>query len=219
MQKRFFPFWLMMVSIATAVLPVWRSPDDELALTAADRDQGVERLDAGLHRLVHALPLHDAGRLDLQAARLGRVDGTLAVERLTERVHHAAEQRLAHRNGRDLLGAANAVAFADRAEVTHDGDADVVLLEVQHEALHPVLELDQLAGEDAFQAVDAGDAVTLAEHGSGLGNGDLLAVVLDLLAKDSADLVGADVHWSRLSGPGCFGDVGRCAGLSSCSRQ
>jgi hypothetical protein len=26
MQKRFFPFWLMMVSIATAVFPVWRSP-------------------------------------------------------------------------------------------------------------------------------------------------------------------------------------------------
>src|SRR6202008_1697691 len=30
--------------------------DDQLALAAADRDQGVDRLQAGLHRLVHRLP-------------------------------------------------------------------------------------------------------------------------------------------------------------------
>ena len=83
------------------------------------------------------------------------------------------------------------------AELAHHRDADVVLLEVEDQALHPVLELHQLAGEHALQAVDAGDAVALAEHGSGLGDGDLLAVVLDLLAKDSADLVGTDVHGRR----------------------
>src|SRR5678815_3977817 len=178
-------------------------------LATADRHQRVERLDPGLHWLVHALPLHDAGRLDLQAAGLGGVDRALAIERHAERAHHPAEQRLPHRHRGDLLGAADRVALADRAELAHDGDADVVLLEIEHEALHPVLELDQLAGEDALQAVDAGDAVALAEHGPGLGNGDLLAVVLDLLTKDSADLVGADFHGLVCRGRERFGDVGR----------
>ena len=186
--------------------------DDELALTAADRDQRVERLDAGLQRLVHALALHDAGRLDLQAARLGGVDRALAVDRLAERVHHAAEQRLAHRHRGDLPGALDGVALADVAEVAHDGDADVVLLEVEHEALHAVRELDQLAGEDALEAVDAGDAVAHGEHGSGLGDGDLLAVVLDLLADDSADFVGADFHGLVCRAGGASGT--RAGGLS-----
>ena len=62
----------------------------------------------------------------------------------------------------------------------------------------PLLELEQLAGGDAGEAVDAGDAVGLRQHGAGLGDVDLLAVVLDLVADDAADLVGADVHVLRL---------------------
>ena len=65
--------------------------DDQLTLAAADRDHGVDRLDAGLQRLVHALALHDAGRLQLErAAALG---GDLAetVDRVAERVDDATE--------------------------------------------------------------------------------------------------------------------------------
>jgi hypothetical protein len=37
----------------------------------------------------------DAGRLDLDAAAVGRLDRALAVDRLAERVDDAADQRLA----------------------------------------------------------------------------------------------------------------------------
>ena len=49
--------------------------DDELTLAAADRRHRVDRLDAGLERLVHGLAADDAGRLDLHAAlhRAGEV--------------------------------------------------------------------------------------------------------------------------------------------------
>ena len=43
--------------------------DDQLALAAADRDHRVDRLDAGLQRLLHRLADDDAGRLDLDLAR------------------------------------------------------------------------------------------------------------------------------------------------------
>ena len=47
--------------------------DDQLALAAADRDQRVDGLQAGLHRLVHRLARNDAGRLHVDAAALGDV--------------------------------------------------------------------------------------------------------------------------------------------------
>jgi hypothetical protein len=37
--------------------------DDELALAAADGDHGVDGFQAGLHGLMHRLPLDDAGSL------------------------------------------------------------------------------------------------------------------------------------------------------------
>src|SRR5205823_4410938 len=86
-------------------------------------------------------------------------------------------------------------------ELAEQRDADVVLLEVEHHALDLLaalpLELEQLAGHGAVQAVHARDAVACGQDGAGLLVLDLLVVVLDLLADDVADLCGADVHgWS-----------------------
>ena len=74
----------------------------------------VDGLDAGLQRLFNRLALHDARRLDLDAAGLAGLDRTLAVDRLAERVDDAAKQRIADRNFRDLAGALYLVALADR---------------------------------------------------------------------------------------------------------
>ena len=89
--------------------------DDQLALAAADRNHGVDGLDAGLHRLFHRLAGDHAGREALDRVELRGVDGTLAVDGLAERIDHAADQRLAHRHAHDALGALDLVAFFDLA--------------------------------------------------------------------------------------------------------
>ena len=107
--------------------------DDELALTATDRDHGVDGLDPGLQRLLHRLATDDARRLDLDAARFGSTRWALAVDRLPERVDDAAEHRVTHRHAGDAARALDGVAFLDAGRLAEHGDADVVLLEVQHE--------------------------------------------------------------------------------------
>ena len=168
--------------------------DDQLALAAADGHQGVEGLEAGLHRLVDRLAEDDARGLHLDAAGLAGLDGALAVQRVAQGVDHPAAQRLAHRDAGDLAGALDRGALADGLVVAHDGDADVVLLEVEDQAPGAVVELDQLAGQGVGQAIDAGDAVAHGQDRAGLVDLDLLAVVLDLLFDDPADLVGANFH-------------------------
>src|SRR5690606_21487018 len=65
--------------------------DDQLALAAADRDHRVDRLDAGLQRLLHGLPRDDARCDDVDVATALGSDLAAAVERVAERVDHAAE--------------------------------------------------------------------------------------------------------------------------------
>src|SRR3981081_762825 len=96
MQKTPWPRWLMMVSMARAGVRALRAPDG---------DHRVDRLDTGLQRLLHALALHDAGRLHLDLARLLGGDGALPVDRMAQRVHHAADHRRAHRDLGDAAGA------------------------------------------------------------------------------------------------------------------
>src|SRR6185369_11891336 len=85
--------------------------DDQLALAAADRDQSVERLEAGLDRLVDRFARDDARRLDLDATAFGRFDRALAVDRVAERVDDATKQALADRHVDDGAGALDRRAF------------------------------------------------------------------------------------------------------------
>ena len=56
----FTDFWFRMVSIATAVLPVWRSPMINSRWPRPTGIRRVERLEAGLHRLMHRLTRDNA---------------------------------------------------------------------------------------------------------------------------------------------------------------
>ena len=134
--------------------------DDQLALTTADRDQRVDRLDAGLHRLVHGLAADDAGRLDLHAARLHVGERTAAVDGLAERVDDAAEQAVADRHGEDVAGGPHDLALFDVVDLAEHHGADRVLVEVERQAERAALELEQLVDGGVGQARDAGDAVT-----------------------------------------------------------
>src|SRR5690606_26962915 len=173
--------------------------DDELALAAADRDHRIDRLDARLQRLLHGLAADDARGLHLDAAAVTGLDRPLAVDGLTEGVHHAADDRLTHRHLGDAPGAAHDVAFPHARRVAEDGHADVVLLEVQDEPVHATRELDELSGEGRLEPVDARDAVTRAEHRAGLADEGGAVEVLDLLLDDRGDLVGTELH-------GCLSD-------------
>src|SRR3546814_2360007 len=116
--------------------------DDQLALAAADRDERIERLEAGLHRLMNRFPRDDAGRLHLHALALGVFDRAFAVDRIAETVDHAAEQALADGNIDDRAGTADGVAFLDGGVRAEDHDTDIVGLEV------PPHELGRAAGRE-----------------------------------------------------------------------
>src|SRR6185369_11600471 len=168
--------------------------DDQLALAAADGDEGVDRLQAGLHGFVHRLAGDDARRLDFHALAHGVDDRALAVDRIAERVDHAAEQALADGHVDDGLGALDGVAFLDLGVRAEDHDADVVGLEVEGHALHAIGEFDHFAGLDLVEAVDAGDAVTDRKHGADFRDLGLGAEAGDLVLDDLRDFCGADFH-------------------------
>ena len=117
------------------------------------------------------------------------LDGTLAVDGLAQRVDHAADHRFAHRHRHDAAGAANFVAFLDAGVFAQQHGAHLVFFQVQRDAGNAALELDQLAGHDVFQAVNAGDAVAHRNHRAGFGDVDRAFVILDFLAQQARDFI------------------------------
>ena len=135
----------------------------------ADRHHGVNRLQTGLHRLVHGLACdHARGDLLDHVGHLG-VDRALAVDRLTQGVDHATDQLGADRHFQNAARALDGIAFGDVLVLTQNHGADGVALEVQGQAesggaVRGGGEFQHFALHHVGEAVDATDAVGHRNH-------------------------------------------------------
>ncbi len=129
----------------------------------------------------HGLAVDDAGGEALDGQELVGVDGALVVDGLAERVDYAADEGFADRDGHDLAGALDGVAFANLGVVAEEHGADLVFVEVHREAGYAVGEFNELAGHDLVEAMDARDTVAeeMTVPSSDL---DALVEVFNLLA-------------------------------------
>ena len=214
------PFWLMIVSIAMAVLPVPRSP---MISSRCPRPIGIIESIALMPVCSGSFTgwrtmMPGASISTLRVVR--RVDVALAVDRTAERVDDAADELGTDRHFEHACRAADLVAFLQLEIVAEDDGADVVFFEVERERGDLVAGLattvtSSISPAIAFcEAVDARDSVLHFEDGADFFDVELMEVSgLDLAEEDVLDLAGAErgfgshTEWSERSD----GSVGRCS--------
>ena len=180
MQMTSWPFWLMIVSMQRAVLPVVRSPmmssrwPRPIGIIESMALMPVWRGSFTGWRSTTPGALNSMGRRSVVS-----IAGP-AVERDPERVDDPADHHVADGDRHDVAGAADGVALLDPVPWAEEHGGDVVLLEVQREAGDAVVELELLERDAAVEPVDAGDAVADLDDGA-----DLLDVGLDLVRARS----------------------------------
>ncbi len=142
---------------------------------------------------MHALALHDAGRLELESTTPHRRDRPESVDRVAERVDDATQVAVTHGDGEDLTRAADFLSGFDAGELAEDDDTDFVLVQVQREARRAVGEGHELVGHDTGQALEVRDAVGRVDDRADLGRrgagglvrgGEVLQRVTDDIGAD-----------------------------------
>ena len=171
--------------------------DDQLALSTADRNHAVDGLDAGLQRLTDWLAIQHARCDALQRVALLGGDPALAVHRLPQRIDHPADQRFAHRDGHNRVGALDDVAFLQLLRFSEEHRTDFFLFKVERDAENVMRESEHFAGHDLLQAMHARNTVADADDRADFIDRDGLFVVLNLLTQNLADFVGLDIRHAR----------------------
>ena len=120
--------------------------DDELTLTTTDWNHRVDGLETSLKRLCNRLTEDHARSLALKR-HLAQIalDLALTVKRLTKRVHDASHHTLADIQRCDSAGTLDGHSLLDLICRAKKHGSDIVLLEVHHDSLDAVLELEKLA--------------------------------------------------------------------------
>jgi len=115
--------------------------DDQFALATANRHHRVNGLQPRLQRLIHRQAVDHAWGDALNRARLGGIDGTLAVNRLPQGIHHAPNHRLTDWDLHDTSGAPDFIAlFNFRLRAKQHGP-DVVLFQIEGHTINVMREL------------------------------------------------------------------------------
>ena len=166
--------------------------NDELTLAAADRRHGVDRLEAGLQRLLDRLAVEHACGLELQGTLFVGLDGAQAVNRLAQGVDHAAEEVLADRDRENLARPLDFVALGKGLKITQHHDTDGIGLEVLCDADDAVRELEQLVRHATWQPGNLGNTICSRSHHADLLTGGLRGVARGVVRYRATDLIGGD---------------------------
>ena len=165
--------------------------NNKLTLAAANGNHGVDGLDARLQGFAHRLAENDARGLALQRhVQLFPVDGAQAVQRIAQRVYHAAQQLVVHGHGGDAAGTAHHHAFLHQVRGAHHHGAHIVGLQVHHHGHDAVAAVQQLTGLRVVQAIDAYHAVAHLQGFANLLELELVFHVLELPEEDFAHFAG-----------------------------
>ena len=141
-----------------AVLPVWRSPRIQLALTAPNRNERIDDLEPGLERHRDRGAIHDGrGRAFDGQTRPGG-HRPVAIERPAQRIDDAPQQSVAHDHIHDPARALDLVAGVQMPVFAEQHDADFSLVHVERHADDIAGELYQLLEAHGGEAGDLGDA-------------------------------------------------------------
>ena len=146
----------------------------------------------------------------LDRAGLGACDRAQAVDRLTERVDRAAQHGVTYRHIGRTAGALDLGALMQAGCAAQQDNADALARQVEHDAAHAGLKLDELAVDRAVQAIDRGNAVADFQHRAGLLTAGTVIILFDFLPQDGNDFIRM-VQWFH---PFCR----LCAKARSCPR-
>jgi len=170
--------------------------NDQLSLTTTDWNHGVDRLEAGGHRLMNRFTGNNAWGLDLHLAEGAGVDRTFAVNWLANGVHYAANQGVANRYLGNTAGTLDRIAFFDLGKFTKNSGTDVIFLKVENHTGYAAGKFQQLTGHGASQAMDTGNTVSDGDNGTGLRYLYLFAILVNLFLDDFANFFGSEFHRS-----------------------
>ncbi len=138
--------------------------NNQLALTASDRDKAVNGLEAGHHRLMHRFTRHDAGGLHVHTAGFGRFDRTFTINRVAKAINDTAQQALANACLDNRACPLDRITFTDITVGTKNHDTDVIGFKVEGQPFNAAREFDHFTGLNIVQTINAGNAVTDGKH-------------------------------------------------------
>ena len=144
--------------------------NDQLALTASDRDHCVNGLNPCLNRCINILPSNHTRSNSLDRAVTTKLDRAFTIDWFAKRIHHTPNKSITNWHGCDSSSAAHDHTFANSGIFTHDNNANAGFLQVEGNANNAVRKLYQFLRLNTGQALHPRDSITRFDHSANIAD-------------------------------------------------
>ena len=118
--------------------------DDQLTLSASDRNHGIDRLQTGLKRFCYRLTENNSRSLAFQRHfKTFAADFAASVHRYTQRVDDTSQHSFSHIDGSNSPGTFYDHALLDLVSRTEQHSSDIILFQIHHGTHYTVFKLLQ----------------------------------------------------------------------------
>jgi len=140
--------------------------DNQLTLSAPDREHGIDRKDSRLKRYGNRFSVYDRRSRILDRPVFLSLDLTLAVDRRAKGIDNTSDISLACRNTCALSGTEHPCTFPDLTVIPEQNTSDAVLTDILHHTFQSVLKGHDLTVSCMVDAVDRSNSVSDADDSS-----------------------------------------------------
>jgi hypothetical protein len=143
--------------------------NDKLTLSTSNRDQGIDGLESGKHRLGNGLSRDDTRGLDFRTGACAVIERGTSINWLTDTVNDTSEELLSDRNIDDSSSTLNGVTFQNITIISKDDNSNIVLFQVECHTAETAGKDNHLSGLYVTESVDTGDTISNGDDGTSLG--------------------------------------------------
>lgn len=134
--------------------------NNQLSLTSANGDKGVDGLKTSLHGLSNGSSGENAGGLDLSSDSEISVDGSLSINGVTKSIDDSTEKGGSDGDIDNRTGSLDGLTLLNESIRTEQHNTDLAGLQVKGHTLDTGSELDELLSLDVVEAENTGDTIT-----------------------------------------------------------
>ena len=163
--------------------------DDKFTLSASDRNHRVDTFQTGLQRYADRLSVGNTCRFHFNVAVFVCLDVAVTVNRLSQRIDYAADNRIAYRNLHEAACSFYRVAFLNGFGIPQKNRTYVAFFQVHSHAVNAIGQFEQFTGHTIFQAVDMGDTVADFKNRTYFIDIEVYFVVFNLFFNDRCNFI------------------------------
>ena len=141
--------------------------NEQLTLSATDRNHRIDSLQTRLQRLVNRLTEDHSRCLALQRHLIKlTADASFTVERFAQRVNNASQHAFTNHDRSNSAGTFHRKALLNLISRTEQHGTHVILFQVHHNGFNAVVELQKFVSLSVIQSVNTCHTVTHLQHGT-----------------------------------------------------